>query len=91
MNSGACYVSGVGVNSTSDNAYSIRVNGNPNAENYASQTVTVNQPSSQTYVLSGWAKANSVPDNEMDGDPEEDKEAAAKDKNKQFGLRAVLT
>ncbi len=91
MNSGASFASGVGVNSASDYAYSIRVTGNPKANHYASQTVPVNLPGSQTYVLSGWAKANSVPDNKLDGDPEKDKEAAAKDKNKQFGLRAVLT
>ncbi len=91
MNSGASFVTGSGVNSASDYAYSLRVNGNSKADNYASQTVPVNQSGSQTYVLSGWAKANSVPDNKMDGDPEKDKEAAAKDKNKQFGLRAVLT
>jgi RHS repeat-associated protein len=91
MNAGASYVTGSGVNSTSEYACSIKVTGNPKSNHYASQTVTVNQPGSQTYVLSGWAKANSVPDNKMDGDPEKDKEAAAKDKNKQFGLRAVLT
>ena len=91
MNAGASYASGIGVHSTSSAAYSIKVNGSPRANNYASQTVTVNQPGTQTYVLSGWAKANSVPDNKMDGDPKKDNEAAAKDKNKQFGLRAVLT
>ena len=29
----------------------------------ASQTVSLNLPGTQTYVLSGWAKANAVPDN----------------------------
>ena len=87
----ARFVTHCGVNSTNEYAYSIRVDGNPTQDHYAYQTVTLNQPSSQTYVLSGWAKANSVPDNKIDGDPEKDKEAEAKDKNKQFGLRAVLT
>ncbi len=84
MNAGASRASADG-----DNA--IRVTGNPKENHYASQTVTVNLPGSETYVLSGWAMGNAVPDNKMDGDPETDKEAAAKDKNKQFGLRAVLT
>lgn len=92
MSSDSCqYVTGIGVNSTSPYAYSIRIRGNSAKNNTASQTVPVNQPGSQTYVLSGWAKANAVPDNKMDRDPETDKEAAAKDQNKQFGLRAVLT
>lgn len=90
MNSGSDYVKNHGVHSTSEYAFSIQVTGNPTADNYASQVVTVNQPSDQTYVLSGWAMANAVPDNVMEGDPETDKDAAGKDKNKQFGLRAIV-
>lgn len=87
----ATFVKNNGVNATDNYAYSIRIDGSPTEDCYAYQTVTLNQPGSQTYVLSGWAKANSVPDNKLDGDSKKDKEAEAKDKNKQFGLRAVLT
>ncbi|MBE6946360.1 MAG: RHS repeat protein, partial [Ruminococcaceae bacterium] len=88
--SGAEYVKNCGVHSTSEYAYSIKVTGNPTADNHAAQTVNLNLPSDQTYVLSGWAMANAVPDNVMEGDPETDKDAAGKDKNKQFGLRAIV-
>ena len=50
----------------------------------ASQTIKINLPSSETYVLSGWVKANAVPDNEnTTADP-------AQDTLKQCGLRAVI-
>ena len=66
----------------------MRVTGSPTTDRYVYQDVTVNQPSSQTYVLSGWARANAVPDNvtKATGDDKE-----AKDTHKQFGLRAILT
>jgi hypothetical protein len=43
----------------------------------------------ETYVLSGWVKANSVPDN-VDTTNEEDGEVSAQAVNKQCGLRAVI-
>ena len=67
---------------------SLKITGNPTEDRYISQTVTMNQPGTQTYVLSGWAKADSVPDN-VTTETGDDK--LAKDTNKQFGLRAVLT
>ena len=65
----------------------LKIIGSPTADKYLYQTVTVNQPSAQTYVLSGWAQANAVPDNvtTAEGDDRLDR-----DTNKQFGLRAVL-
>ena len=50
-----------------------------------SQTVVVNLPGTETYVLSGWGAANAVPDNV---DTAED---WAQDTTKTFGLRAILT
>ena len=38
--------------------------------------------------MSGWAKANAVPDNKQTATGDD---AAAKDKYKQFGLRAIIT
>ena len=48
----------------------------------ASQTVNVNLPVAQTYVLSGWAKGNAVPDYSLTTD-----QGVAK----AFGLRAIVT
>ena len=66
----------------------LKIVGNSKSDKYIQQTVTLNQAGTQTYVLSGWAKANAVPDNvtTATGDDKE-----ARDTNKQFGLRAVLT
>ena len=64
----------------------LKIVGSPNTNKYIHQTVSVNQPVSQTYVLSGWAKANAVPDNVT-----AENTAPENDTNKQFGLRAVLT
>ena len=63
----------------------LRILGNPESETTSStQTVMLNLPGSQTYVLSGWVKADAVPDSiETNEDP-------AQDLNKQCGLRAVL-
>ena len=56
--------------------------GNNNTNLY--QDIPINLKGTQTYVLSGWVKANAVPDNlETDPDP-------AKDVNKQCGLRGIL-
>ena len=64
----------------------LKIIGSPTAVKHICQTVPINQPGTQTYVLSGWAKANAVPDNKTaENVPEE------QDVNKQFGLRAVLT
>ena len=69
------------------NAYSIQINGDAYTESCAYQDVPIYQ-TGQTYVLSGWAKADAVPDNvtKATGD-----DAYAQDKQKQFGLRAILT
>ena len=74
----------------------LQITGNPKTNKYIHQTVALNQPGTQTYVLSGWAKANAVPDNENpeieENETEEHyHERVATDTNKQFGLRAVLT
>lgn len=63
------------------------VNGDAYTESCAYQDVPIYQ-TGQTYVLSGWAKADSVPDNVTTATGDD---AAAKDKQKQFGLRAILT
>ena len=87
MGSLASFVTGCGVHSTSSEAYSIQVNGDAYTESCAYQDVPISQ-TGQTYVLSGWAKADSVPDNVTTATGDD---AAAKDKQKQFGLRAILT
>ena len=69
-------------------SYAFSVTGSPTADKYIWQTVTVNQPGTQTYVLSGWGKANAVPDNVTTATGDD---KLAKDTNKQFGLRAILT
>ena len=74
----------------------IQINGDPTTEKYVYQTVALNQPGTQTYVLSGWAKANAVPDNQnpvKEANETEDhyRERVAMDTNKQYGLRAILT
>lgn len=64
---------------------SLKITGSPidDATN-AYQDVIVNLPGTQTYVLSGWVKANAVPDNDSSN------EDAAKDLVKQCGLRAII-
>ena len=44
--------------------YTKKVVGNPNAHNYASQTVKLSVPSDTTLMLSGWGKAVSAPTGE---------------------------
>ena len=63
----------------------LKMAGSPKANRNAAQTVTLQQPGSQSYVLSGWAKANSVPDTA------DTAKTPAEDHFKQFGLRAILT
>ncbi|MBP3451644.1 MAG: hypothetical protein J6J73_02510 [Agathobacter sp.] len=58
--------------------------GHPDNNAYAYQTVNINLPATETFVLSGWAKGNSVPDNVT---THSDKN---QDKQKQFGLRAKI-
>ncbi len=41
-------------------SYGAKLNGNPTAQNRLSQTIPVNAPLNTTFMLSGWAKANSV-------------------------------
>lgn len=50
----------------------------------ATQEVSVNLSGAETYVLSGWAKGNSVPDNVTIAEEE------AQDTEKSFGLRATV-
>ena len=64
-----------------------RITSSPqNASANISQTVTVNMPGTQTYVLSGWGKASAVPDN-----TDEENIAYEQDTLKTFGLRVILT
>ena len=71
---------------TKEDEHSIRVAGDAYTESCASQEVPIYQ-TGKTYVLSGWAKANAVPDNEEKAEGED---AAARDMHKQFGLRAIV-
>ena len=78
----ASFSAGTGLN----NSASIAITSAPlNTSANASQTVQLNLPYSQTYVLSGWARGNAVPDN-LDTAAD-----AAQDTRKVFGLRAKLT
>ena len=63
----------------------IKITGNPKNNSYAYQTVNVNLPATETFVLSGWAMGNSVPDNVTTHSDEN------QDTQKQFGLRAKIT
>ena len=45
-----------------DDSYAIKLTGSPTGTSEFWQTIPVYQSSDHTYVLSGWAKANSVPD-----------------------------
>ena len=63
----------------------LKITGSPSdATANASQTVAINLPSTETFVLSGWVTADAVPDTfNTAADP-------AQDTNKQCGLRAAL-
>ncbi|MBE6649615.1 MAG: hypothetical protein E7614_08905 [Ruminococcaceae bacterium] len=56
------------VSTSSDEAVSdtsaLIITGNTSASAYACQTIVVNSPVTQSYMLSSWAKANSVPTDE---------------------------
>ena len=64
----------------------LQIIGDPNdTQGNTFQRIKINRMGSQSYVLSGWAKANAVTDNiTKRSDP-------AYDNTKQFGLRAKLT
>lgn len=64
----------------------LRLQGAPTSDACAWQDIKLMQPSSQTYVLSGWAWADSVPDN----DDAFENENYASDTVKRFGLQAIL-
>ena len=83
----AGYKKGVGLFSTDEYACSIEIRGDAYKESCAYQEIPIYQ-TGKTYVLSGWAKADAIPDNEEKAEGED---AAARDKYKQFGLRAELT
>ena len=87
MGNSSVFCKGTGLFASNEYAYSIRTIGNTNAESHAYQDVPIHK-AGNTYVLSGWAKANAVPDNIQ---KTTGTDAAATDKHKQFGLRAVLT
>lgn len=75
------FSSGTGTQSSQ----SMKITGSPiDDTTNAYQDVVVNLPGTQTYVLSGWVKANAVPDNDSSDDD------AAKDLVKQCGLRAII-
>ena len=77
------YTTGTGWNSS----YGMQIISNPTAAtSYVSQTVPIYLSGKQTYVLSGWVKANAVPDNMNAAGVNENQ-----DVYKQCGLRAVIT
>ena len=79
------FCDGVGLPVETAGAYSLRLYGDAYTDRAAYQDVAINLPGTQTYVLSGWARGISLPDNvQQESDP-------AADLNKQFGLRAILT
>ena len=82
----ATLASGVGVNTTASSAQALKFqNAVEDLYANAAQTVNVTLPGTQTYVLSGWAKADAVPDNVNL------RSSYTYDHSKQFGLRAVIT
>ena len=82
MGTNAAFSSSYGV---AGSAKSLRVAGDPqSASTNAYQDVVLNLPGTQTYVLSGWARANAVPD---DYDELENPD----DVTKKCGLRATIT
>ena len=85
MGPGASYATGTGLNAAGANAYSIQLKGSPSEKDgNAWQNIPIRLPGTQTYVLSGWGKANAVPDNVMTASSPDF------DQNKQFGLRAGI-
>lgn len=60
VNNGTSYCNGIGRNQQTTGAYSLRAIGDPTLPRKAYQTVPINLPASETFILSGWAKAQSV-------------------------------
>ena len=83
LDDSASFVTTTGVSASTT---AIRIVGSPmDSTTIAYQDVPINLPSSETYVLSGWVKANAVPDTVNTASD------SAQDVEKQCGLRAVLT
>lgn len=83
MGTNARYSTSEGTASSLD---SLKITGDPgNQTTNAYQDIALNLPATQTYVLSGWVKANAVPDD--DNNTDED----LNDRSKECGLRAVIT
>ena len=81
------YQSGLGMNRYGELRMAPVITSSPfNANANISQTVAVNLPGTETYVLSGWSQSNAVPDNTDAADTDH-----AQDTVKSFGLRAILT
>jgi len=82
MGTNARYSSSRGAAGSSN---SLKVTGDPqSASTNAYQDVVLNLPGTQTYVLSGWAQANAVPDDPSELDN-------PNDMTKKCGLRATIT
>ena len=82
MGQGASVVSGV---SRDGSGGSIRIKGSwQNKDGNAYQSITVNAPASDTYMLSGWARADAITDTETKASSKE------LDQFKQFGLRVRI-
>ena len=83
MGTGAAYSTAKGVAASST---SIKITGDPEDDTTnAYQDVVLNQPGTQTYVLSGWVNANAVPDDDSNEGEDLD------DTSKECGLRATIT
>ena len=82
MGTNAAFSTSYGV---AGSAKSLRVTGDPlSASTNAYQDIVLNLPGTQTYVLSGWARANAVPDDPSELDN-------PNDVTKKCGLRATIT
>ena len=82
MGTNAAFSSTYGVAGSSK---SLKITGDPlSASTNAYQDITLNLPGTQTYVLSGWARANAVPDDPSELDN-------PNDVTKKCGLRATIT
>lgn len=80
MQQGGSYFTNTGGNKV------LRCAGDPSQDACAWQNVPIELPGTETYVLSGWANAYSVPDN----DNAQENEDYAGDTTKSFGLRATV-
>lgn len=80
MQQGGSYYTNTGGNKL------IRCAGDPSKDACAWQNVPIELPGTETYVLSGWANAYSVPDD----DNANENENYASDTKKRFGLQAII-